>query len=138
MTHIAVGLIEQRTKDAFGTRVDVSAGEPGGVRGLAARDKNRFGQRAVTRIPHMRPKDKPSGGRGIDGTGWFGKPDGYGKVVARSKGGLNLNPGMVRDPVGTMESEGADLGVFVALAEPAKSMREAAAVGSLKLGEFES
>lgn len=84
----------------------------------------------------MRPKYRPGDDRSIDGTGWFKKPDGYGKVVASVKGGLNLNPGMVRDLAGTMESEGADLGVFITLVEPTKGMREVAAVGSLKLGEF--
>ena len=140
MTHIAVGLIEQRMKDAFGIKVDVSGSPESleGARDLAARDKNQFEQWAVMRIPHMRSKEKPGGDRGIDGMGWFRTPDGYGKVVASVKGGQNVNPGMVRDLVGTVESEGADLGVFIMLAEPTKGMKETAAVGMYQLGEFES
>ena len=141
VTHLAIGLIEQRMKDAFDMTVDVR-GSPidmEGARDLARRNKFQFEQWAVMRIPHMRPKEKPGGDHGVDGTGYFKTPDGYGKAIASIKGGQNVNPGMVRDLAGAMETAGADLGVFLCLAEPTKGMiREAASHGTYSLGEFES
>ena len=39
-------------------------------------------------------------------------------VSVSGGGGDSLNPGMVRDLVGTMNNEKADLGIFVCLREP--------------------
>ena len=70
----------------------------------------------------MRPKGRPGSGRGIDGTGWFGKPDGYGKVMAGVKGGSTSTPGW-RGTGGSHEVVGRRPGAFVASAEPAKGTR---------------
>ena len=141
MTHIAIGLIEQRIRDAFGIGVAVRGSPQSmeGARDLAARDKLQFEQWAVMRIPHMRPNEKQVGDRGVGGTGWFRTPDGYGKVVVSVKGSKNVNPGMVRDLCGTLGNKGADLGVFLMLEEPTRKTAEAAAqAGIYRMVEFES
>ncbi len=56
------------------------------------------------------------------------------KIMVSVKGGDSLMPSMVRDLIGTMGSEKADLGVFVCLRKPTRKMKEAAA----KAGTFET
>ena len=56
------------------------------------------------------------------------------KVIVSVKGGGSLNLGMVRDLIGTMGSENAELGVFICLRESTRKMKEAAA----KAGIFET
>lgn len=60
--------------------------------------------------------------------------DGPGRKTERClisvKGGEHVGVGMVRDLVGTMEREGAPMGLFITLAEPTRPMlTEAAAAG---------
>ena len=126
-------------KDRFGIDVDV-IGVPTNIEGakdLADRNKFQFEEWAITRIPGMHPNEKQVGDRGVDGRGWFRKPDGYGKIIASVKGGVNINPGMIRDLRGTVEGEKADMGVFIMLDEPSQKTKEAAAVGKFKIGGIE-
>ncbi len=100
---------------------------------LARRNKLQFEAWAVTLIPNVLPNRKQVGDKGIDGVGYIqlGKDkDGKridAKVIVSVKDGDSLNPGMVRDLVGTMDSEKAELGVFICLREPTRKMKEAAA-----------
>ena len=56
------------------------------------------------------------------------------KIIVSVKDGDSLNPSMVRDLVGTMDSENAELGVFISLRDPTRKMKEASA----KAGIFET
>ena len=49
------------------------------------------------------------------------------KVIVQVKGGKNLNPGMVRDLLGTLEKESAVIGLLITLEAPTRGMRELAA-----------
>ncbi len=49
------------------------------------------------------------------------------KVVVQVKGGRNLNPGMVRDLLGTVEKEKAVMGLLITLEPPTSGMKELAA-----------
>ena len=139
----AIGLIEKRMKDAFGIRIKEVHGIPNSfesAQALAKRDKFQFEAWAVQLIPNVMPNKRQVGDRGIDGRGYIqlGK-DGNGKridakIIVSVKGGDHLAPSMIRDLAGTMESEGAELGVFVCLRKPTKRMKEAAA----KVGTFET
>ena len=55
------------------------------------------------------------------------------KVIVQVKGGENLNPGMVRDLIGTVEKENAAIGLLVTLKKPTSGMMELAVhAGSYK------
>ena len=95
---------------------------------------------AVTLIPNVLPNRKQVGDKGVDGRGFIqlGKDKNGNridaKIIVSVKGGDSLNPGMVRDLIGTMDSEKTELGVFICLREPTRKMKEAAA----KAGIFET
>ena len=142
ITHLAIGLIEKRMRDAFGISVKVH-GTPNSFESaeeLARRDKFQFEAWAVKLIPNVLPNKKQVGDRGIDGRGYIhlGKDEKGkridSKIIVSVKGGDSLTPSMVRDLVGTMGSEEADLGIFVCLRKPTRKMKEAAA----KAGTFET
>lgn len=76
-----------------------------------------------------------SGDKGVDGVINFidrSRKDQVGKGIISVKGGKSLNPGMVRDLKGTLESQSADFGILITLVEPTKGMLEEAA----KSGDF--
>ena len=81
VTHLAVGLIEYRMKEAFGLRPQV-VGIPTtleSAQDLADRDPYQFEMWAATRIDGIKPNQKRGRDRGIDGRGyvWVG-PDARG------------------------------------------------------------
>jgi site-specific DNA-methyltransferase (adenine-specific) len=69
--------------------------------------------------------------RGIDGVLYVDGPDRKTeRCLISVKGGANVGVSMIRDLVGTMEREGAPMGLFLTLAEPTRPMvAEAAAAG---------
>ena len=134
VTHLAIGLIEKRMKDAFpGIAFEVK-GRPQDLKSaqdLAERDKHQFELWALSVVD----ADPWKGGRkgadtGIDGIIWF-KPDGKKteKAIVEVKGG-----GTGVKDIGrlaqVMEREGAKIGVFLTAQVPSRAMeRDAAAVG---------
>ena len=134
VTHLAIGLIEKRMKDAFpGIGFEVK-GRPQSLadaQDLALRDKHQFELWALSVVD----ADPWKGGRkgadtGIDGIIWF-KPDGKRteKAIVEVKGG-----GTGVKDIGrlaqVMEREGAKIGVFLTAQPPSRAMeRDAAAVG---------
>ena len=144
ITHLAIGLIERRLKDAFpGIKFDVH-GTPkdfAGAENLAQRDKYQFQWWAVTLINAVPYGGKKKGAdSGIDGY-YFCKPDGKkteGGVVS-VKGGDNLGVQMVRDMRGVIEREKSPLAVLITLRDPTAPMvKEAASAGFFKtpFGQF--
>ncbi|MCK9308911.1 MAG: restriction endonuclease [Candidatus Cloacimonetes bacterium] len=77
-----------------------------------------------------------TGDKGVDGVINFidqQRKDKIGKGIISVKGGKSINPAMVRDLKGTVESQDADFGILITLVEPTKGMIEEAA----KAGTFE-
>ena len=138
ITHLAVGLIEFRLRDAFGIRANV-VGAPedlDSARNLFKRDPFQFEAWAVTRLLGIKPNESQTRDGGIDGVGRFylgreGKGRGqYGKILVSVKGGKRLGVAMIRDFRGALEREQADLGVFICLSRPTRDMiSEAASAG---------
>lgn len=136
ITHLAVGLVERRLKDAFGDQIKFEThGVPKdleGARALADKNKFEFERWAVSLIANAQPyKSKGGGDTGIDGVLYFklGKRE-TGKALLSVKGGKTVNPAMVRDLKGTIEREKAVIGLFLTLAAPSKQMEtEAATAG---------
>ena len=137
ITHLAVNLIEKRLHDVFGVKakvIDVPQLLEVAQK-LADTDKFQFELWAISLIPKLHSNEKQVGDRGIDGRGQImvgldenNKPK-YEKIIASVKGGNQTNPSMVRDLVGTVESEKAAFGIFICMKKPTKRMQEAAVKG---------
>ncbi|MDQ0633185.1 hypothetical protein QFZ40_001094 [Arthrobacter pascens] len=93
-----------------------------------------FERWAVSMI-NAEPNQKQVGDKGIDGVARFpidgaGK---IGKVLVSVKGGKNLNPGMVRDLKGTVETQKAQMGVLVTFGEATRGVKDAIDHGGLSV-----
>ena len=139
ITHLAIGLIEYRMKEAFRIRPEVK-GVPTTLESameLARRDKFQFETWAVTRIDNVMPNQKKGRDKGIDGRGFIpigkdGKGNSrYEKVIVSAKGGQNLGPQMLRDLKGTVGRERAGFGIFVCIKEPTSEMKREAHAGGV-------
>lgn len=137
VTHLAIGLIEKRLRDAFPQVQFTTHGVPqdlSGARDLARRgreDKNyyfEFEKWALSLI-NAQPGNlsKKGADRGIDGNIYFGKTS---RAIVSVKAGDNVSVAMIRDLRGVIEREKAEIGVFLTLTPPTKPMiTEAAAAG---------
>ena len=146
VTHLAVGLIEKRLRDAFPGVEFVTHGVPQdleGARNMAARGRDdtnyyfEFEKWALSLI-NAQPGNlsKKGADKGIDGNLYFGARH-EGRAIVSVKAGENVGVAMIRDLRGVMEREGAGVGVFVTLAEPSKPMiTEAAGAGQYELPGF--
>ena len=133
ITHLAIGLIKRRMEDAFGDSLKYEVvGEPTtveGARSLAEQDKYQFQWWALGLVG-ARPADQKKGAdHGIDGRLYF-HDDNSGKtkqVVLSVKGGQHVNVSHIRDLIGVLEREKAEIGVYISLEESTKPMRAEAA-----------
>ncbi|MCX6646519.1 MAG: DNA methyltransferase [bacterium] len=130
ITHIAIGLIERRLKDAFRTTLKIF-GLPedlNGAKDLFSRDPWQFEAWAVTRIPGIIPNERKGADRGVDGFGWIQTEKGkYAKILVQVKGGSHKGSAMIRDFKGTLQREKADAGIFVVMESYTKEMKKEAA-----------
>ena len=141
VTHLAIGLIERRLRDAFGASIafktfgvpkDLSA-----ARDLAARDKNEFEKWAVSLIPGAQPYKTGKGADGgIDGivTLRLGQKE-YSKAIVEVKGG-GVSVDQIHKLQSVIDREKALTGVFVTLEEPTKKMVAEAAAGFAETENF--
>ncbi|MBL4627176.1 MAG: restriction endonuclease [Roseicyclus sp.] len=146
VTHLAIGLIEKRLRDAFpkvnftthGTPQDIS-----GARDMANRgrtDKNyyfEFEKWALSLIA-AQPGNmgKKGADKGIDGRVYFG-PKSEGTAIVSVKAGDSVGVAMIRDLRGVIEREKAAIGIFLTLTEPTKPMvAEAAGAGQFEMEGF--
>ncbi len=138
ITHLAIGLIRRRLKDAFPGITVKTVGEPvdlPGATDLAARDPYQFQWWALDRLGAQ-----PAGGekkkgmdRGIDGVIPFveGSTERRRVIVAVKAGATG--PTHVRDLKGVLERENEPIGVLFTLRKPTKEMTtEAATAGSFR------
>jgi site-specific DNA-methyltransferase (adenine-specific) len=132
VTHLAIGLIEKRLRDAFPTVQFTTHGVPQDIhaaRDLAARGKYHEFEKWALSLIAAQPGNfgKKGADRGLDGRLYFGKT---GLGIVSVKAGENVGVSMIRDLKGTMEREKAGIGVFLTLTEPTKPMvAEAASAG---------
>ena len=146
VTHLAIGLIEKRLRDAFEGVAFKTHGVPQdleGAKNLAARgrdDKNyyfEFEKWALSLIAAQTGNlSKKGADKGIDGNLWFGAKH-EGRAIVSVKAGENVGVGMIRDLRGVIEREGAGIGVFLTLTAPSRPMvTEAAGAGLYELPGF--
>ena len=137
VTHLAIGLIEKRLRDAFPNVQFTTHGVPQdleGAKNLAAsgrEDKNYYFEfeKWALSLLNAQPGNlsKKGADRGIDGNLYFGKTS---RAIVSVKAGDNVGVSMIRDLVGTVQRENAEIGVFLTLTEPTRPMlTEAAAAG---------
>ena len=132
VTHLAIGLIEKRLRDAFPAVQFTTHGVPQDIhaaRDLAARGKYHEFEKWALSLIAAQPGNfgKKGADRGLDGRLYFGKT---GLGIVSVKAGENVGVSMIRDLKGTMEREKAGIGVFLTLTEPTKPMvAEAASAG---------
>jgi DNA modification methylase len=136
ITHLAIGLIKTRLDDAFGhvirTNYEV-IGEPTDVAGaaqLAEENKYQFQYWALG-LCGARPTEgiKKGADRGIDGRLFF-HDDRSGdskQIIFSVKGGHNIGVSEVRDLIGVLQREKAEIGVYISFEEPTKPMQKEAA-----------
>lgn len=142
VTHLAIGLIEKRLRDAFpnvqfktfGTPQDIE-----GARQMFADDdqsKKEFEKWAVSLIgaqPWRQGKKGADGG--IDGMLPFGKTE---KALVSVKGGKDRQRNHIDQLRAVIDREKAQIGVFLTLHEPTKPMlAEAAGAGQYHTEGFE-
>lgn len=144
VTHLAIGLIEKRLRDAFPNVQFTTHGVPQDIhaaRDLAGRGRDNgnyyfeFEKWALSLIDAQPGNlSKKGADKGIDGNLWFGKT---GRAIISVKAGENIGVGMVRDLRGVIEREKADLGVLLTLNPPKSTMTaEAAAAGQFAMDGF--
>ena len=120
---IAIDLIDKRLRDRFpgsqnGYEILGIPRDLGGAAALFSRSPFDFERWAVTRI-NARPNEKQRGDRGVDGVARFYLDrKTIGKVIVQVKGGGTAMPHSVRDLLGTVVTERAQMGVLITMAEP--------------------
>ena len=146
VTHLAIGLIEKRLRDAFDQPVFITHGVPQdleGARNLARRGRENsahyfeFEKWALALIGAQPGNlSKRGADKGIDGNIFFG-PKHEGRAIVSVKAGDNVGSAMIRDLRGVIERESAGVGIFLTLTPPTKDMvREAAGAGQYELAGF--
>jgi len=144
VTHLAIGLIEKRLRDAFPKVKFTTHGVPqdiSGARDMARRGRDdssyyfEFEKWALSLI-NAQPGNlgKKGADRGIDGNIYFGKTA---RAVVSVKAGENVGVAMIRDLRGVVEREAVGIGIFLTLTPPKKTMiAEAAAAGQFEMDGF--
>jgi DNA modification methylase len=140
ITHLAIGLIKKRLSDAFGPEIKSTyevVGEPTDLAGagqLAAEDKYQFQWWALGQVGARPAEQKKGADRGIDGRLYFHDDEsGHSKQIIFSVKAGGVSVPQVRDLVGVLTREKAEIGVFLSFEEPTKPMlREAAEAGLYK------
>lgn len=134
VTHLAIGLIEKRLRDAFPAVQFTTHGVPQDIhaaRDLAARGKYHEFEKWALSLIAAQPGNfgKKGADRGLDGRLYFGAK-GTTLGIVSVKAGENIGVSMIRDLKGVIERERAGVGVFLTLTEPTKPMiSEAASAG---------
>jgi hypothetical protein len=98
------------------------------ARSLFARSPFEFERWAVSLVQGT-PNQKQVGDRGIDGVVRFytDSTGATGRVLVSVKGGKSVGPQYVRDLVGTVQTERAEMGGLLTLAEPTRGIYDAVA-----------
>ncbi|WP_066800769.1 DNA methyltransferase [Sphingomonas soli] len=130
VTHIAIGMIENRMREGYpgiqfetiGVPKDLASAER-----LAEEDPHQFQQWVSWQVGGF-PREKKGGDKGVDG--WFNYLAAKNRIetgVISVKAGDHVNPNMVRDLGRVMERDRHRFGLFVMKGAPTKGMRDEAA-----------
>jgi len=135
ITHLSISLMKYRMKDMYSLveKKDYAViGEPedsGSARQLARSDRYQFQWWALSLV-HAKPlggegsskEGKKGSDKGIDGVvNFLNEKNKTERILIQVKSG-HVNSGAIRDLRGSVEREGAAIGVFITLEEPSKDM----------------
>jgi DNA modification methylase len=129
VTWLAIDKLEKRLKESYGEKIKKTyfvKGQPvdvGSAGALAKKNKKEFEIWAISLVEAAQREHDG----GVDGL--LSIPESKKvntKVVVQVKGGESINPGMVRDLIGTVENEKAAIGLLITLEEPTAGMNELA------------
>ncbi|HZL28726.1 MAG TPA: DNA methyltransferase [Acidobacteriaceae bacterium] len=136
ITHLAITLIKKRLTDTFGDDIKKTyevIGAPKDVASaaqLASDNKYQFQYWALGEVDAQPTGPiKKGADRGIDGKKlFFDDRSGEAKQIIFSvKGGQNIGVAEVRDLIGVLQREKAEIGVYISFEEPTKPMQKEAA-----------
>jgi DNA modification methylase len=131
ITYIAIDLIENRLQDRYpdiaGTYEAVGIPRDlQSAKALFGRSPFDFERWAVSRL-NARPNEKQTGDKGIDGVARFHlDKKTTGKVLVSVKGGTKIGPDFLRDLLGTVQTQKAQMGVLILMTEPTRGIHDAA------------
>lgn len=134
ITHLAINLIRTRLRDSYGTSARFEViGEPTTVEDaeeLARTDQYQFQWWALGLVGARPVEQKKGADKGIDGRLYFHEEGKKGKQTRQAifsvKAG-HVTSSHVRDLVGVLTRENAELGVLISFEEPTRDMRKEAA-----------
>jgi DNA modification methylase len=136
VTYIAVDLIEKRLSHTYGEIVKGTytvSGIPKDKRAalaLFSKSPLEFERWAATLL-NAQPNKKQVADKGIDGVARFGLGDpkikggGFGKILISVKGGKQVGPEVVRDLLGTIDTQKAEMGVLITNTTPTRGVVDA-------------
>lgn len=130
VTHIAIGMIEDRMRSGYPGIAFETIGVPrdlASAERLAEEDPHQFQQWVSWQVGGF-PREKKGGDKGVDG--WFNYLAAKGRVetgVISVKAGDHVSPTMVRDLGRVMVRDKHRFGLFVMKGVPTKGMRDEAA-----------
>jgi DNA modification methylase len=133
ITHLAIGLIRHRLTSSFGTEVKYGViGEPADLASateLAETDPYQFQWWALGLCGARPAEQKKGADKGIDGRLYFHDESSGGstkQIIFSVKAG-HTGSAHVRDLLGVLDREKAQIGVLISLQEPTRDMRKEAA-----------
>ena len=139
IAHLAIGLIKTRLTDTFGDEIKKTyevIGEPtdmAGAQQLAMENKHQFQYWALGKVDAQPAEQMKKGAdRGVDGRKYFhdDSSDKSKQIIFFVKGGKNVGVAEIRDLIGVLQREQAEIGLYLSFEEPTKPMqREAAEAG---------
>lgn len=128
ITFLSIDLIRKRLRNTYGDEIEGTYEVHGipadldGARALFWENPFDFERWAVSLID-AQPNEKQVGDQGIDGVARFHADETrIGRVLVSVKGGKQLNPAMVRDLVGTVQRERAEMGILITLGPATRGM----------------
>lgn len=132
ITYLAVDLIKNRLIGVFGPEITETFDIEGvptdmdGARALFNESPFDFERWAVSKV-NGTPNEKQVGDRGIDGVARFplDAKKALGRVLISVKGGKAVGPTAVRDLIGTMKTQRAEMGILIVMEKPTKGVLDA-------------
>lgn len=138
ITYISIDLIKKRLQHTYGDEI-LETFQMNGIPSDLAAARALFSQspfdfeRWAVSLVNAEPNQKQVGDKGVDGIARFplGGKGQFAKVLVSVKGGKNLNPAMVRDLSGTVDTQKAAMGILLTLTTPTKGVIDAVDHGGI-------
>jgi DNA modification methylase len=133
ITYLAIDLIEKRLLHSYGSEVEGKYEVSGiprdalGAQALFRKAPLDFERWAVSLV-NGTPNEKQVGDKGMDGVIRFftDAQGGTGRALVSVKGGKMVGPDFIRDLLGTVHTQSAEMGLLITSTKPTRGMKDAA------------